>query len=247
MPQGLQDRIDQVASALRWVGERWVISDLPPRWMIVIFLVAMAALVVYQPTWRILRHAATIVHEMGHVIMAWAWGRRVRGIRLHSDTSGLAITAGKPRGLGVLMTFMAGYPAPALVGLGLVWASVSGYSGVGLTALMVLLAVAFLLVRNLFGLLTLSVALLGAGAVFWVANPQVVTGFTVAAGLFLILAGTRTCCDLWVTHRHGEGAESDAAMAAQHSLLPASAWIIVFSTVSAVCAAQAVIVALVSG
>lgn len=240
MPEPIQNMIDRVTTITRWLYERWAIADLPPLWMIAVFSVAMLALVLFRPTWQKARHGATIIHEMGHVAMGWLWGRRVQGISLHSDTSGLTITAGKERGLGVLMTYLAGYPAPALVGLALVWASVSGYSGVALTLVMGLLLLAFWLIRNLFGFLVLGIALLGAGAVFWDANPPVVTGFTLAAGIFLLLAGTQTCFDLRQTHQHGKGGESDAEMASQHSLLPASAWVYIFIAISLACVVQGI-------
>lgn len=232
--------IDRATAIFDWLYERWAIADLPPLWMIAVFTVALLALIIYRPTWQKARHGATIIHEMGHVSMGWLWGRKVQGISLHSDTSGLTITAGKERGMGVLMTFMAGYPAPALVGLALVWASVSGYSGAALTLVMALLVLAFWLIRNFFGFFLLVISLLGAGAVFWSANPPVVTGFTLAVGIFLLLAGTRSCFDLRETHQHGEGGESDAEMASQHSLLPASAWVYIFIAASIACILQSI-------
>lgn len=240
MPEPIQGVIDRVATIAQWLYERWAIADLPPLWMIGVFTVVLLALIIYRPTWQKARHGATIIHEMGHVAMGWIWGRKVRGISLHSDTSGLTITAGKERGLGVLMTFMAGYPAPALVGLALVWASVSGYSGAALTLVMALLILAFWLIRNFFGFFLLTISLIGAGGVFWSANPPVVTGFTLAVGIFLLLAGTKSCFDLRETHQHGEGGESDAEMASQHSLLPASAWVYIFIAASIACILQSI-------
>lgn len=240
MPEPIQDMIDRVSAIARWLYERWAIADLPPLWLIAVFTIAILALTLFQPTWQKARHGATIIHEMGHVAMGWLWGRKVQGISLHSDTSGLTITAGKERGMGVLMTYMAGYPAPSLVGLALVWASVSGYSGAALTLVMALLLLAFWLIRNFFGFALLVTALLGAGAVFWTANPPVVTGFTLAVGIFLLLAGVRTCFDLRQTHQHGEGGESDAEMASRHSLLPASAWVYIFIGVSLACILQGI-------
>ena len=38
--------------------------------------------------------AVTIAHEGGHAVAALLTGRRLRGIRLHSDTSGLTLSAG---------------------------------------------------------------------------------------------------------------------------------------------------------
>lgn len=244
MPEPIQDITNRVTTIAAWLHERWALAELPPLWLLALATATILALVLYPPTWRTLRHGATIIHEMGHVAMGWLWGRKVQGISLHSDTSGLTITAGKERGVGVWMTYMAGYPAPALVGLALVWASVSGYSGAALTLVMALLLLAFWLVRNVFGFVILTIALLGAGTVFWHANPLAVTAFTLATGVFLLLAGTRTCFDLRATHQHGKGAESDATMAALHSPLPATTWVYVFIAVSLLCVLQSIHVVL---
>ena len=40
-------------------------------------------------------------------------GRRLDGIRLHSDTSGLTVSRGKPTGIGMVLTAAAGYTAPS--------------------------------------------------------------------------------------------------------------------------------------
>ena len=39
------------------------------------------------------------------------------GIRLHSDTSGLTLSVGRPSGVGMVVTTAAGYLTPSLVGL----------------------------------------------------------------------------------------------------------------------------------
>ena len=40
----------------------------------------------------------TITHEGAHGVAAFVTGRRLQGIRLHSDTSGLTISSGRPSG-----------------------------------------------------------------------------------------------------------------------------------------------------
>lgn len=240
MPEPNQDVINKTIAAAHWLYERWTISELPPLWMIGALTTLTLALTLTPTAWRYTRHGATIIHEMGHVAMGWLWGRKVQGISLHSDTSGLTVTAGKEKGVGVLATYLAGYPAPSLVGLALVWASVSGYSGASLTLVMALLLAAFWLVRNLFGFTLLAVTLIGAGAVFWTANSPTVTGFTLGVGIFLLIAGVRTCFDLRKTHQHGKGGESDAEMASRHSPLPSSAWVWFFIAVSLACVLQGV-------
>jgi Peptidase M50B-like len=113
------------------------------------------------------RNAVTVVHEMGHVGAALLSGRRVQGIRLHTDISGLAITRSSPRGTGMLLTALAGYPAPGVVGAGSVWAATPGHTGAALMLLLAVLVVALLLVRDLWGLLIVLGSLMGAGMVLW--------------------------------------------------------------------------------
>ncbi len=72
---------------------------------VVLAALAAAALLVLSPAlWRPCRHAVTIAHEGAHGLVALAAGRRLSGIRLHSDTSGLTVSAGRPTGLGMVLT-----------------------------------------------------------------------------------------------------------------------------------------------
>ena len=50
--------------------------------------VVALAVVVPHTVWRLARNAITIAHEGGHGLVALLTGRRLDGIRLHSDTSG---------------------------------------------------------------------------------------------------------------------------------------------------------------
>src|SRR5690606_8345771 len=83
--------------------------------------IGLAAALVFVPqAWQFSRHVATLVHEAGHAVLAVATGRRLNGIRLHSETSGLTVSTGRRTGAGMVATAAAGYPAPSLVGLGIV-------------------------------------------------------------------------------------------------------------------------------
>lgn len=231
--------LDRASAALHWLVVRWHLSQVPPWWVVVLVTAVVVAATVVNPVWRVIRPGMTVVHEMGHAVVAWLCGRRVASIALHTDTSGLTISSGKPRGLGMLLTMLGGYTAPPLVGLALVWASDAGWSGAALTVVAFLLVAAFWLSRNLFGLLVVSAALLAAGLVWWQGDAGTVTVFVLAVGIFLLVAGIRGTLDVWAAHRRGEGESSDAAQAAQHSLLPAAAWLVFFFATAVVCAAQA--------
>lgn len=111
----------------------------PGSWLALI-TGGMALIIVLSGTpWRWARTAITIVHEAGHAVLV---GRRLQGIRLHSDTSGVTISRGKSEGPGMVLTALGGYSAPSV--LGLVFAGLLAASRV--TALLVLAAVLLLAV-----------------------------------------------------------------------------------------------------
>ncbi|MBQ1070050.1 M50 family metallopeptidase, partial [Micromonospora sp. D75] len=76
----------------------------PPPLLVVLTAVVALAVVATRLPWRIARNAVTIAHEGGHALVALLTGRRLHGIRLHSDTSGLTLSAGRPTGPGMILT-----------------------------------------------------------------------------------------------------------------------------------------------
>src|SRR5690348_7286751 len=90
----------------------------PPRTLILAMGAAALLIVMFRYVWHIARNAVTIAHEGGHALVALLCGRRLAGVRLHSDTSGVTVSYGKPRGLGMILTVAAGYVTPSLLGLG---------------------------------------------------------------------------------------------------------------------------------
>ncbi|MGV2386734.1 MAG UNVERIFIED_CONTAM: M50 family metallopeptidase, partial [Thermobifida fusca] len=82
----------------------------PPLW-VVIATGAVALLVVVSGgrVWRVARNVVTIAHEGGHALAALLSGRQLSGIRLHSDTSGVTVSRGRPDGIGMIVTILAGY------------------------------------------------------------------------------------------------------------------------------------------
>lgn len=84
----------------------------PDQWVVFATAALALAAVVPHNIWRLSRNAITIAHEGGHGVVALVSGRRLDGIRLHSDTSGLTVSRGKPSGLGMILTAAAGYTAP---------------------------------------------------------------------------------------------------------------------------------------
>ena len=190
---------------------------------------AVAAILVLSPTlWRPTRHVVTIAHEGAHGLVALAAGRRLSGIRLHSDTSGLTVSAGKPSGLGMVLTCAAGYTGPALFGLGAAALLAAGHAIGLLWALLALLALLLVQIRNWYGLW--SVLVTGAvvfGATWWL-PPEGQAAFAALATWFLLLAAPRTVVELQGARRRRRAPDSDADQLAGLTPLPALFWVGVF-------------------
>ena len=191
-----------------------------------------AALLVLSPTlWHITRHAVTIAHEGAHGLVALVAGRSLSGIRLHSDTSGLTLSSGKPTGLGMVLTCAAGYTGPGLFGLGAAALLASGHAVGLLWALLGPLAVLLVQIRNWYGLW--SVLATGAvvfGATWWL-PPQGQSAFAALATWFLLLAAPRTVLELQSARRRRGAHGSDADQLARLTRLPALVWVGVFLVV----------------
>ncbi len=189
---------------------------------------AAVAVVVFRPAWRIARHLVTIVHEGGHAIAAVLTGRRLRGIRLHSDSSGVTLSHGRPRGFGMFLTLIAGYLAPGLFGLlaaVLLWQQ---HALAVLWAALLLLSLMLLQIRNFHGLYSMLVAGLGVFAVSWWGSEQVQSLAAYGFTWFLLLAGPVGVIDLQRARRGGRARGSDADQLAGLTRLPALLWVGLF-------------------
>src|SRR3712207_6164630 len=157
----------------------------------------VAAVLVLSPTlWRPTRHVVTIAHEGAHGLVALVAGRRLSGIRLHSDTSGLTVSAGKPTGLGMVLTCAAGYTGPGLFGLGAAALLAAGHAIGLLWALLLLLALLLVQIRNWFGLWSVLVTGGIVFAVTWWFPPEAQAAFAALATWFLLLAAPRAVLEL---------------------------------------------------
>ncbi len=209
-------------------------QDAPPMWLIALSACIALVVVMYSPSWHISRGLITIAHEGGHALAAVLTRRKLRGIRLHSDTSGVTLTKGNPTGPGMIITAAAGYVAPSLVGFGAAWLTASGYITLLLWGMLALLACMLLMIRNVFGVISL---LATGGAVFavsWFAKPDVQAVIAYLAAWFLLLGGVRPILELQSKRRRGHAPDSDADQLARLTRIPGTFWVLLFLLVSAV-------------
>jgi peptidase M50B-like protein len=196
--------------------------------------VALLAIVMVIPsvTWSATRHLVTIAHEGAHGVAALLAGRRLSGIRLHSDTSGLTVSRGKPRGSGMVLTFFAGYTGPAVFGVAAATVLAAGHAVALLWGLIVLLALLLLQIRNWFGLWSVAVTAFVVFAVSWWFDEQVQSAFAYLVTFFLLFAAPRPVIELQRLRWRGAARRSDADELARLTRLPGLFWVAVFGLIT---------------
>ncbi|MER5752484.1 M50 family metallopeptidase [Streptomyces sp. NPDC002088] len=204
----------------------------PDLWVVLATMVAALAIVVPHTLWRISRNAITIAHEGGHGLVALVTGRTLTGIRLHSDTSGLTVSRGKPYGLGMILTAASGYTAPPLLGLGGAALLAAGHITLLLWLATALLVAMLVMIRNAYGALT--VVLTGGTflLVSWLAGPQVQAAFAYVVVWFLLVGGVRPAFELQAKRSRGGAGDSDADQLSRLTHVPAGLWLFLFHAVS---------------
>lgn len=204
----------------------------PELWLVLVTGLVALAVVSTRISWRVTRNAVTIAHEGGHGLIALLTGRKLDGIRLHSDTSGLTVSRGKPTGIGMVLTAAAGYTAPSLLGLGGAWLLVAGHITLLLWGATALLLAMLVMIRNAYGALT--VILTGAAffVVSWLAGSDVQAAFAYVVVWFLLLGGVRPVFELQGKRRRGGAPDSDADQLHRLTNVPAGLWLVLFHAVS---------------
>jgi hypothetical protein len=194
-------------------------------WLLVSAGIALV-LILFPALWARARHTVTIAHEGAHGLAALATGRRLSGIRLHSDTSGLTVSAGRPSGPGMVLTAAAGYTGPALFGLGAAALLGAGYAVGLLWALLALLALLLVQIRNWYGLWSVLVTGAVVFAATWWLPAQAQAVFAHLVTWFLLLAAPKTVLELQSKRRRRGGApDSDADQLARLTPFPALFWV----------------------
>ncbi|HET6737817.1 MAG TPA: M50 family metallopeptidase [Kribbella sp.] len=198
-------------------------------------------LIAWRPIWKYTRQVVTIAHEGAHGLIAALAGRKLSGIQLHSDTSGVTVSRGKPTGGGMIAVLLAGYPGPALFGLAAAFVLSRGYAVALLWGLLVALVILLLQIRNLFGLWSVLVFGAVVFGVTWWGSTSVQTAFAHLLTWFLLLAAPRAVLELQHSRRRGQGRSSDADQLRRLTGVPALLWVGVFGLVTLGCLAVGVL------
>ena len=189
-------------------------------------MLAVVALAAVMFAWPVVRTLVTICHEAGHALVAVLVGRRLSGVRVHSDTSGLTVSRGRQKGPGMVATLIAGYPAPAVVGLGIAWLTGTGHAS-GVLWLLVLLAMVMLVwIRNLYGALVVVAAGVAVALASWYAPPTALGWIATGLAWLFLVAAPRPVLELLRRHSPGSDAAQLAGLTHVHRYVWYLLWLV---------------------
>jgi len=200
----------------------------PPASVIALTACVALALVLVPSLWPVTRLVVTITHEGAHAFAALLAGRRLQGIRLHSDTSGLTLSSGRPAGPGMVAMLAAGYLGPALVGVAAALMLGAGLSLALLWCFVLLLAVMLLQIRNFYGLLVVLVAGAALVAISWYLSAPAQSAVAYLTTWVLLFAAPKPVLELARQRRRGRGGRSDVDQLARLTRLPGVVWTVIF-------------------
>ncbi len=209
------------------------VQPAPPAWVVGVTALAALLVVLNAGSWRLAGKVITIAHEGGHALVSVLSGRRLEGIRLHADSSGVTYSRGKRHGPGLVLTAAAGYLTPSLLGAGAAALLAARHQTALLWLALILLAATFLAIRNAFGALAVLATAAAVFAVSYFASAAVQAAFAYLTAWFLLLGGIRPAVELARHRRRQRGGASDADQLARLTGLPRGAWISLFLVICA--------------
>jgi hypothetical protein len=217
-------------SVLDRLWERIVsVQPAPPAWVVGVTALAALLVVLNTGSWRLAGKVITIAHEGGHALVSVLSGRRLEGIRLHADNSGVTYSRGRRHGPGLALTAAAGYVTPSLLGAGAAALLAARHQTALLWLALLLLAATFLAIRNVFGALAVLATAGGVFAVSYFASAAVQAGFAYLAAWFLLLGGMRPALELAGRRRRSPRSRlSDADQLARLTGVSCAVWVTAF-------------------
>lgn len=236
--------MDKTAEALTAAATTWWAAVLAgftrtesvgmPALLLLAIVAVAVVLSIPRATWRWFGLYVTFVHELGHAFAALMTGRFVHGLKIGLNHSGQLVSSGR-HGFSATWAGFWGYPAPAVVGLALVWAVSAGWAGAAasLGALILLLALIFL--RNFTGILVALVSAAIAQCLVVFATLDTVSHVVLALGIALGVGAIRDFFKVAKVHtgRRQHLASSDAYILAQATGAPSWLWLGGFAAVIA--------------
>ena len=210
----------------------WASQAAPPGWVVGAAGLAALFIVLNSLTWQLAGKVITIAHEGGHALVSLLTGRKLEGIRLHADNSGVTRSRGRRTGAGLVATAAAGYISPPVLGAGAAWLLEARHEAAMLWLTVALLAATLLVIRNAFGAIAVLVTGGGVLTVALAASVAVQAGFAYASAWFLLFGGLRPVLELPRRALKGRAGLSDADHLFRLTRIPTGLWVALFHLVS---------------
>lgn len=198
--------------------------------MVAVLLASAATFV--RPIWRYSGIVVTTIHEGGHLAAALLTHRSVRSIAVRPDGSGLTESLGPERGLGVILTAVAGYVTPSLLGLGTIALVLNDHVALAWLIAGGALAVMLLYARHWFTALVFGLSIAAVAVIFIYGTESVAEFAALTFAWLLLLGGARTTFELWRYRRNSRYRHTDADILARATHVPAVLWNLVFIAVA---------------
>ena len=171
----------------------------------------------------------TLIHELGHALMALVFEGKVVRIEIFKDTGGVTVTKSKS-GVAAFFVSIAGYPFAAAAGLLCAYLLSLGYGSwivIGLSLLFLLMLI--LWVRNAYGFLWVALfVLLNGVLVFYLKNPLYIE---IAAWFYTLMIIIESVWSslvlLYISVFHADQA-GDATNLRNATHIPAFIWALLF-------------------
>jgi hypothetical protein len=172
-------------------------------------------------------YLVTIAHEGGHAVATMLCSGRVLGIRLHTqisaDRTGVAgVTHSRTGGRARVLVGLAGYPAPAAIGLATLALLHADHTRGALATMVFSLAVMLIFIRNVFGALLLLTVGTGLYVAFLYGSTTVQGSVVGIIAWALLFGATRDTVEAF---RSNSG---DAAGLSAITRVPAKLWSTLF-------------------
>lgn len=196
-------------------------------------LVAIAAVLsIPRFSWRIFGLYVTFVHELGHAFAALMAGRRVHGLKIGLNHSGQLLSSGRP-GAGATWSGFWGYPAPAVVGLGMIAAVSYGRAGAAMSVGALLLLLSLIFLRNWTAILVALLSAITAQLLVVFASQMTISWIVLVLGIALSVGAIRDWFKVAGVHtrRRSQLANSDAYILSRSTRVPAGVWLVAFAVV----------------
>lgn len=211
-------------------------TDAPivPAMLLLGIMAAAVVLSIPRATWRWFGLYVTFVHELGHAFAALMTGRFIHSLKIGLDHSGQLVSSGR-RGFSATWSGFWGYPAPAVVGVALVWSVSAGWAGAAASIGALILLVALIFLRNFTGIVVALLSAAIAQSLVMFADPLTVSYVILALGIALGVGSVRDFFKVAAVHtrRRNQLASSDAYILARSTGVPSFIWLTGFAVVIA--------------